>query len=141
MSKNNDNNARDLTMTQIGFRLPQYLIDFVESYENEELKRTKSEVFRMFLTILYEQPWIIDDYLKNNQVTKTRYEAITKQLKTQELKIGSMEKTIEQMNNEFSLFSIVFEKIFNLTLNQIKEAPDHILERIYDEYKQQTPLK
>ncbi len=42
----------DKTLVSVGFRVPKYLIEFVETFVDTSIGRHRSEVFRIFLEIL-----------------------------------------------------------------------------------------
>ncbi|MCH8908095.1 MAG: hypothetical protein IH840_13485 [Candidatus Heimdallarchaeota archaeon] len=136
---------KDQTYISVGFRIPKYLLDFVERYEDKSKKITKSEVFRKFLEILYHQPLLIDNYNQDRPISADFQSTIDEKMdvlsqnfkqleKSSSKQIEDLKKLMEQIDSRTKLIESVTEKMLGISFNRILGAPEHVLDQLYAKF-------
>ncbi len=146
-----DKRKKDSNLISVGFRIPKYLSDFIKSYEDEEKGIKKSDVFRMFLDILYDNPWIIAEYLDKGVVNSDVISELDNKVNKTLNKLNDLENKYEMhnkmiveglksANNRIEFMAAIIEKLLGVSLAQIQNAPDHVLENIYSQYLEKRDI-
>jgi len=128
-------------MVSVGFRIPNYLADFIASFEDSKRGLNKSDIIRLILELLYEQPWILEDYIEGKTITKdsvVELEMDLSSLKTKidqfDKKFETLEETVNSLKSQNQLQQSIVEKLLGVSFEQLKQMPDQVLEQLYAGY-------
>lgn len=136
-----DSLKRDYKMASVGYRIPNYLADFIASFEDSKRGLNKSDVIRLILELLYEQPWLLEDYIEGKTITKDSLvelendlESVSTKIDRFTLKFEALEETINSLKAQNQLQQTIVEKLLGVSFEQLKQMPDQVLEQLYAGY-------
>lgn len=132
---------RDYKMISVGYRIPNYLADFISSFEDSNRGLNKSDIVRLILELLYEQPWILEDYIGGKRITKDSFIELENDLSSVSSKLGQFDKkfeafeeTLNSLKSQNQLHQSIVEKLLGVSFEQLKQMPDQVLEQLYAGY-------
>lgn len=136
---------KDNTLIPVSFRLPKYLIEFINKHHDPIHKISKSDIFRTFLDILHSNEWIVEKFKNNEKIVpdsvydlEDQVEDLKNQMFVHNSDNMERNKTLERkfisLEAKMEFQGKVIEKLLGISMEQVIDAPEQVIEQIYEEY-------